>query len=95
MSQLSGAILLVIYHHVCRLFLDELPEFGSTLIELLRQPLEGNPREVSISSAKQRPLSARAFPRILKLTRIIADLAEEENIQPAHPAEALQYRLRN
>ncbi|MCB8989911.1 MAG: YifB family Mg chelatase-like AAA ATPase, partial [Ardenticatenaceae bacterium] len=33
------------------LFLDELPEFGSNLIEVLRQPLEGKPREVSISRA--------------------------------------------
>lgn len=33
------------------LFLDELPEFGSNLIEVLRQPLEGMPREVSISRA--------------------------------------------
>ncbi|MEM7802468.1 MAG: YifB family Mg chelatase-like AAA ATPase, partial [Chloroflexota bacterium] len=33
------------------LFLDELPEFGTRLIEVLRQPLEGLPREVSISRA--------------------------------------------
>lgn len=33
------------------LFLDELPEFGERLIEVLRQPLEGMPREVSISRA--------------------------------------------
>lgn len=33
------------------MFLDELPEFGSRLIEVLRQPLEGLPREVSISRA--------------------------------------------
>jgi magnesium chelatase family protein len=33
------------------LFLDELPEFGDRLIEVLRQPLEGMPREVSISRA--------------------------------------------
>lgn len=33
------------------LFLDELPEFGQRLIEVLRQPLEGSPREVSISRA--------------------------------------------
>jgi len=33
------------------LFLDELPEFGDRLIEVLRQPLEGKPREVSISRA--------------------------------------------
>ncbi len=33
------------------LFLDELPEFGSKLIEVLRQPLEGWPREIAISRA--------------------------------------------
>ena len=33
------------------LFLDELPEFGERLLEVLRQPLEGTPREVSISRA--------------------------------------------
>ncbi len=33
------------------LFLDELPEFGERLIEVLRQPMEGVPREISISRA--------------------------------------------
>ncbi len=44
------------------------------------------------SAMSQLQLSARAYHRVLKLARTIADLAGEEAIAPAHLAEALQYR---
>ena len=46
------------------------------------------------AAMKQQHLSARAFHRILKLARTIADLEAIETITANHLAEALQYRSR-
>lgn len=43
---------------------------------------------------KQLYLSARAFHRILKLARTIADLENADIIKTHHVAEAIQYRPR-
>jgi magnesium chelatase family protein len=46
------------------------------------------------TAMNQLQLSARAYHRVLKLSRTIADLAGSESIAPSHLAEALQYRPR-
>jgi magnesium chelatase family protein len=44
------------------------------------------------AAVRQLHLSARAYHRILKLARTIADLAASERVEVTHVAEALQYR---
>jgi magnesium chelatase family protein len=44
------------------------------------------------AAMRQLQLSARSYHRVLKLSRTIADLAGDEQLQSHHLAEALQYR---
>ena len=51
-------------------------------------------REILRSAVTQMKLSARAYMRILKVARTIADLAQAPAIEVPHLAEALQYRFK-
>jgi len=56
--------------------------------------IDDTSRSLMRTAMQQLQLSARAYHRILKLARTIADLAGAEQIAPVHLAEALQYRPR-
>lgn len=54
--------------------------------------LDEESKQILRQAANQLHLSARAYYRILKLARTIADLAKSENVSSEYIAEALQYR---
>jgi magnesium chelatase family protein len=57
--------------------------------------MENSAQSLLKTAMKQLYLSARAFHRILKLARTIADLENAEIIGASHLAEAIQYRPRS
>ncbi|RUA17719.1 MAG: magnesium chelatase, partial [Clostridia bacterium] len=57
-------------------------------------PLGNEAHQLIGAAMRQLQLSARAYHRVLKLARTIADLAGEEQISTVHIAEAIQYRPR-
>lgn len=58
----------------------------------LMVPLGGKVRDILDDSAERLGLSARAYHRVLKIARTIADLEDSENVEENHILEAIQYR---
>ena len=79
-----------------RLAEDSLLSNADMGVEQVRKycPLDASSKSVLESAMRQLHLSARGYHRVLKLARTIADLNGDENINPAHLAEALQYRAK-
>ena len=55
--------------------------------------LDAAGRSLLLTAAKRLALSARAYHRVLRVSRTIADLAGAANVAREHVAEALQYRI--
>ncbi|NLB90469.1 MAG: ATP-binding protein, partial [Clostridiales bacterium] len=55
-------------------------------------PLDQKGQQLLEKAMERFSLSMRAYTRIIKVARTIADLAGEEQIQVTHVAEAVQYR---
>jgi magnesium chelatase family protein len=57
-----------------------------------RTPVDGDARDLLASAAERSGLSARAYHRVLKVARTIADLDDATDVAWTHVAEALRYR---
>lgn len=68
-------------------------DMGPAEVQMVCQ-LDETGKNLMRAAVQQMNLSARAYHRVLKLARTIADLASAREIQTVHLAEALQYRPR-
>jgi len=64
---------------------------GKLLKEFVK--IDDTSRQLLSKAVDRFGLSARAYDRILKVARTIADIEGSENVSPAHISEAIQYRV--
>ena len=55
-------------------------------------PMDEPTRDMLRSGLERLGLSARAYDRVIKVARSIADLSQSDTILPRHISEAVQYR---
>jgi magnesium chelatase family protein len=65
---------------------------GEALAEIATPDAEG--RELLLRVAERFGLSARAYHRVMRVARTIADLDDSEEVRRPHVAEAVSYRLK-
>lgn len=64
-----------------------------TARDIQNEPIDDEIKQTLNKFAKKLQLSPRAYHRVIKLARTIADLSGEDNIREQHILESLQYRL--
>ncbi|GAB7140170.1 YifB family Mg chelatase-like AAA ATPase [Deferribacterales bacterium RsTz2092] len=70
--------------------------FNSQMSERVMQEclnIDDGAKKLAINAAAKFNLSARAYNKVLKISRTIADLADSASVEPAHVSESLQYRM--